>query len=121
MAVGKTGAAIGLFVWCAAVVGSVDNVLRPWLVGKDTKMPDLLIFLSTLGGLMMFGILGFIIGPIVASLFVAFTFVPTMAGRIQHWRARVYGVPGETNGSVSWTGSGQPAEAGAASNAGPFP
>ncbi len=70
VAVGRTGAAIGLFIWCAAVVGSVDNVLRPWLVGKDTKMPDLLILLGTLGGLVLFGAAGIIIGPIVAALFV---------------------------------------------------
>jgi predicted PurR-regulated permease PerM len=70
VAVGETGAAVGLFVWCAAVVGSVDNVLRPWLVGKDTKMPDLLILLGTLGGLLLFGAAGIVIGPIVAALFV---------------------------------------------------
>jgi len=69
-AVGQTGAAIGLFIWCAAVVGTVDNVMRPWLVGKDTKMPDLLILLGTLGGLVLFGAKGIVIGPIVAALFV---------------------------------------------------
>ncbi len=61
---------IGLAVFCGLVVGSIDNVLRPRLVGKDTKMPDLLILLATLGGILMFGLLGFIIGPIVAALFV---------------------------------------------------
>jgi predicted PurR-regulated permease PerM len=69
-AIGKLGAAIGLTIWCAAVVGSVDNVLRPWLVGKDTQMSDLLILLGTLGGLLLFGAVGIIIGPIVAALFV---------------------------------------------------
>jgi predicted PurR-regulated permease PerM len=69
-AIGRVGTAIALFIWCAAVVGTVDNVLRPWLVGKDTKMPDLLILLSTLGGLLLFGAVGIIIGPIVAALFV---------------------------------------------------
>jgi predicted PurR-regulated permease PerM len=69
-AIGKTGAAIALTLWCALVVGSIDNVLRPWLVGKDTKLPDLLVLLSTLGGIVLFGPLGFIIGPIVAALFV---------------------------------------------------
>jgi len=53
------------------VIGLVDNVLRPILVGRDTKMPDYLILLSTLGGLTMFGISGFVIGPIIASLFLA--------------------------------------------------
>jgi predicted PurR-regulated permease PerM len=70
LAQGAVGAAIALFIWCAAVVGTVDNVLRPWLVGKDTKMPDLLILLGTLGGLVLFGASGIIIGPIVAALFV---------------------------------------------------
>jgi predicted PurR-regulated permease PerM len=67
---GHTAKGIGLVVWCALVVGSVDNVLRPWLVGKDTKMHDLLIFFGTLGGILLFGVPGFIIGPIVAALFV---------------------------------------------------
>jgi len=68
--VGRYTAAAGLFAWCAAVVGTVDNVLRPFLVGKDTKMSDLLIFLSTLGGIVLFGFTGFVIGPIIAALFV---------------------------------------------------
>lgn len=62
--------ALGLAVFCAAVVGSLDNILRPILVGKDTRMHELLIFFGTLGGLLMFGIFGFIIGPIIAALFV---------------------------------------------------
>lgn len=61
--------AIGLMVFCGIVVGSLDNVLRPKLVGKDTQMHELLIFFGTLGGIMMFGFVGFIIGPIVAALF----------------------------------------------------
>jgi predicted PurR-regulated permease PerM len=63
-------AAILLAAWCIVVVGTVDNVLRPILVGRDTKMPDLLVLLSTLGGLILFGAVGFIIGPIIAALFV---------------------------------------------------
>ena len=56
--------------WCAAVVGTVDNILRPTLVGKDAKMPDLLILVGTLGGLFLFGPIGFIVGPIVCGLFL---------------------------------------------------
>jgi predicted PurR-regulated permease PerM len=67
---GHWTASIALFVWCAAVVGTVDNLLRPWLVGKDTQLPDLLIMLSTLGGLILFGATGFVTGPIIAALFV---------------------------------------------------
>ncbi|MEE4311899.1 MAG: AI-2E family transporter [candidate division KSB1 bacterium] len=62
--------AIGLWIFCGLLVGSVDNVLRPRFVGRDTKMHELLIFFSTLGGLSLFGIVGFIIGPIIAALFV---------------------------------------------------
>jgi len=62
--------AAGLVLFCGLVVGSVDNFLRPRLVGKDTEMHDLLILFSTLGGIAMFGIIGVIIGPIVAALFV---------------------------------------------------
>jgi predicted PurR-regulated permease PerM len=56
--------------WCAAVVGTIDNVLRPKLVGKDAKMPDLLILVGTLGGLFLFGPIGFIAGPLVFGLFL---------------------------------------------------
>jgi predicted PurR-regulated permease PerM len=69
-AVGRTLAAILLLIWCALGVGSIDNFLRPALVGKDTELPDLLILLSTLGGIVLFGMVGFVVGPIVASLFV---------------------------------------------------
>jgi predicted PurR-regulated permease PerM len=70
LALGHTGAAIGLGTWCAVVVGTVDNVLRPRLVGRDTQMSDLLVLLSTLGGIILFGASGIIIGPIVAALWV---------------------------------------------------
>jgi predicted PurR-regulated permease PerM len=49
----------------------VNNVLRPILVGKDTKMPDYLILISTLGGLSIFGLNGFVIGPLIAALFIS--------------------------------------------------
>ena len=66
----EAGAAIGLSVWCIAVVGMVDNVVRPRVVGRDTQMSDLMILLSTLGGLLFFGAPGLLIGPILAGLFV---------------------------------------------------
>lgn len=70
MAGGSWAKGIGLAIFCGLVVGSIDNFLRPRMVGQDTQLPDLLILLGTLGGIGMFGILGFIIGPIVAALFV---------------------------------------------------
>lgn len=59
-----------LALFCSLIVGSIDNVLRPWLVGRDTKMHDLVILFSTMGGLLVIGPLGFIIGPVLAGLFV---------------------------------------------------
>ena len=58
-----------LLILCGAVAGNLDNILRPRLVGKDTEMHDLFVLFGTLGGLSMFGLLGIIIGPIVAALF----------------------------------------------------
>ncbi|MBU1564867.1 MAG: AI-2E family transporter [Proteobacteria bacterium] len=59
-----------LAVLCGAVAGNLDNVLRPRLVGKDTEMHDLFVLFGTLGGISMFGLLGIILGPIVAALFI---------------------------------------------------
>jgi predicted PurR-regulated permease PerM len=56
--------------FCSVVIGSVDNLLRPRLVGHDTQMSDLLVLFSTLGGIAAFGAIGFIVGPIIAALFV---------------------------------------------------
>ncbi|QXI40229.1 AI-2E family transporter [Pseudomonas xantholysinigenes] len=53
------------------VIGLVDNLLRPILVGKDTRMPDYLVLVSTLGGLAVFGLNGFVIGPLIAALFIS--------------------------------------------------
>ncbi len=68
--VGKTVTATLLLIWCSVVVGTIDNLLRPMLVGKDAKMPDLLILIGTLGGLYFFGAIGLIVGPIVCGLFL---------------------------------------------------
>lgn len=57
---------IGVFV-----IGLVDNLLRPVLVGRDTQLPDYLILLSTLGGLAGFGLAGIVIGPTIAAFFLS--------------------------------------------------
>ena len=67
---GNIVAGVGLLLFCALIVGSIDNVLRPILVGKDTKMHELMIFFSTMGGIVMFGIVGLFIGPLIASIFI---------------------------------------------------
>ncbi|WP_313479059.1 AI-2E family transporter [Stutzerimonas kunmingensis] len=60
-----------LTLYGVLVIGLVDNILRPILVGKDTKMPDYVVLISTLGGLALFGLNGFVIGPLVAALFIS--------------------------------------------------
>ena len=71
LATGDTWQGIGLIVWGAIVIGSIDNLLRPLLVGKETQMPDYIVLLATIGGIAIFGINGFVIGPVIAALFMA--------------------------------------------------
>jgi predicted PurR-regulated permease PerM len=71
VAIGAYWKAAVMVFFGAVVIGLMDNLLRPMLVGRDTKMPDYIILLSTLGGLGLFGISGFVIGPIIAALFLA--------------------------------------------------
>ena len=68
---GATWQGIALMVYGVLVIGLVDNVLRPILVGKDTKMPDYVVLIATLGGMALFGINGFVIGPVIAAMFMA--------------------------------------------------
>ena len=70
LATGQIAAGVSVGIWCGLVVGTVDNFLRPRLIGRDARLPDLLILLSTIGGILFFGAVGFILGPIVAALFV---------------------------------------------------
>lgn len=62
---------IVLIAFGVLVIGLVDNILRPILVGKDTKMPDYVVLISTLGGMAIFGLNGFVIGPVIAAMFMA--------------------------------------------------
>lgn len=68
--IGDFTGVIILLILCGAVAGNLDNIVRPRLVGKDTEMHDLFVLFGTLGGISMFGLLGIIIGPIVAALFI---------------------------------------------------
>jgi predicted PurR-regulated permease PerM len=71
LAVGAIGKGLGLIFVGVFVIGLVDNILRPLLVGKDTQMPDYVVLMSTIGGISLFGINGFVIGPVIAALFMA--------------------------------------------------
>lgn len=68
---GSVWQGVGLIVYGTVVIGLADNILRPLLVGKDTKMPDYVILVTTLGGMALFGLNGFVIGPLVAAMFLA--------------------------------------------------
>jgi predicted PurR-regulated permease PerM len=70
LANGQTVAGVALILIGVFGIGTVDNLLRPILVGRDTRMPDYLILLSTLGGLAGFGLAGIVIGPIIAAFFI---------------------------------------------------
>lgn len=71
LATGALWQAAVLTAFGVGVIGLVDNILRPILVGKDTKMPDYVVLISTLGGMTLFGLNGFVIGPVIAALFMA--------------------------------------------------
>jgi len=71
LVLGNIWQGIVIIIVGAVVIGTIDNILRPILVGKDTQMHPLLILFSTLGGIVLFGISGFIIGPIITSLLLA--------------------------------------------------
>ena len=71
LATGSIWQGVTLIAFGVLVIGLVDNLLRPVLVGKDTRMPDYVVLLSTVGGMALFGLHGFVIGPIVAAMFIA--------------------------------------------------
>ena len=68
-----------LVAWGVLVIGLIDNVLRPILVGKDTHMPDYVVMITTLGGMAVFGINGFVLGPVIAAMFIAVWHLRTSA------------------------------------------
>ena len=69
--VGEVWQSIGLLAYGVLVIGLVDNLLRPILVGKDTRMPDYVVMITSLGGMAIFGINGFVLGPTIAAMFIA--------------------------------------------------
>jgi predicted PurR-regulated permease PerM len=74
---------IAIFLITTVVIINIDNVLGPRLIGQDTGMHDLMIFFSTLGGINMFGAMGFIIGPVVAVLFLTVLDIYSMEFKYQ--------------------------------------
>jgi predicted PurR-regulated permease PerM len=70
LATGAVWQGIALIAYGVLVISTVDNFLRPLLVGKDTRMPDYLVLVSTLGGIAVFGVNGLVIGPVIAAMFI---------------------------------------------------
>ncbi len=71
LATGAFGKGLILMAFGAGVIGLVDNLLRPYLVGKDTALPDYIVLISTLGGIALLGLNGLVVGPLIAALFIA--------------------------------------------------
>jgi predicted PurR-regulated permease PerM len=84
LATGAVWQGVVLMAYGALVMGLVDNLLRPLLVGKETEMPDYLVLISTLGGIAAFGLSGFVIGPLVAALFIAVWDIFSRSREIAH-------------------------------------
>ncbi len=72
-----------LIAWGVLVIGLVDNILRPLLVGKDTRMPDYVVMITTLGGMTVFGINGFVLGPAIAAMFIAVWHIYSVSAEAQ--------------------------------------
>ncbi len=70
LATGHVGQGVGLFLCGFFVISSVDNIVRPILVGRDARMPDYVVLIATLGGFELMGFNGFVIGPVIAALFI---------------------------------------------------
>ncbi len=73
-----------LVAWGVLVIGLIDNLLRPILVGKDTRMADYVVMITTLGGMAVFGVNGFVLGPVIAAMFIAVWHLHTTAQ--SHWQ-----------------------------------
>ena len=71
LATGAIWQGVVLIIFGALVIGLVDNLLRPIMVGSDTKMPNYVVLVSTVGGLATFGLNGLVIGPVIAAMFIA--------------------------------------------------
>ncbi|MDB5581718.1 MAG: family transporter [Bradyrhizobium sp.] len=70
LATGAVWQGVSLILYGVLVIGLVDNLLRPFLIGKDTKLPDYVVLISTLGGIQVFGLTGFVVGPLIAAMFM---------------------------------------------------
>jgi predicted PurR-regulated permease PerM len=97
MAGGHIGRGIFLVIACIVIVGTVDNVIRPWLISGRAEMSGLVVFISVLGGIAVFGMLGAVLGPIVVAM--AGSMLDVYAPRSPH-RNSASKAGGKKNGGV---------------------
>jgi predicted PurR-regulated permease PerM len=71
LTIGSLWKGVVLMIYGVLVIGLDDNVLRPILVGKYARMPEYVVLVTTLGGMAVFGLNGFVIGPVIAAMFIA--------------------------------------------------
>ena len=67
---GQMFSAIGLLVWSVLIVGLVDNFIGPYLISRGNNLHPFIILISVLGGISLMGPIGFVIGPVIVTLFV---------------------------------------------------
>lgn len=85
-ATGQTGMGVFMIIWGVAVISSIDNIVKPMVIGKSSALHPLLAFIGVLGGLTAFGIMGFLMGPLVLSLFAAvFNLFAETGWDLQDW------------------------------------
>lgn len=77
---GSYGNGIGLLLFGFFIISTIDNILKPIIIGGRTKLPTLLIFFSVLGGISFFGFIGFILGPLIATLCLSLLEIYTTEG-----------------------------------------
>lgn len=87
LASGDTAAGVGLLIWGAAVISSVDNIVKPMIIGRSGAMHPLLAFIGVLGGLAAFGIMGFLMGPLILSLLASvFSILADTGWDLEKWQ-----------------------------------
>ena len=71
IATGHTAAGVGLLIWGTIVVSWIDNIVRPFVISRETRIPFLLVMFGVIGGVAAFGLVGLFIGPVILAMLVA--------------------------------------------------
>jgi predicted PurR-regulated permease PerM len=71
IATGHLAAGIGLLIWGTIVVSWIDNIVRPFVISRETRIPFLLVMFGVIGGVAAFGLVGLFIGPVILAILIA--------------------------------------------------